>query len=412
MIKVCFYLLCWWTGVSMLIFILRHRLIKETWNEPYCDAVLFVIESDDWGPGDKTHICALKELLAVLRRHTDAQKKPAVLTANIILTVPDSDKMSQNQYQEYACKTLPDHFTPILIFMRKMYDKGLFFPQLHGLAHYNPEKISALAAADTQNVREWIAETPCEWEQLPHPLQAHYVDGTILPSQPIDRETQQKFIETAVLLFKQAFGFAGKSTVAPCYLWDDTTESIWADAGYRYIQTAGYRCIGLDGQGNYVQRPEIIRPGQKSSSGMLYLVRTVMFEPSDFPDAETTCIRQIKQAVSQGLGVVISTHRYNYAGQNSCLEPSINALDRILSFARKKYNNLCFLHSEALGDILEKNRGCPNRLVKSGMFLYRLWYRHKKLRFISIATLLILPALVIVWGSRLAKRQRSFRWQP
>lgn len=407
MVEVCFYLFCGWVGTLILILILKYPLFKATWNEPYFDSVLVVIESDDWGPGDDDHIHGLHKLLSVLKRYKDTSGRTAVLTANIILTIPDSEKMVQDNYERYEYKTLPDHFGKILGFMRDMYDQGLFFPQLHGLAHYYPEKITEQAGSDSSGVRDWICNAPYEWENLPHQLQAHYIDGAALPSEPVAYETQKYFIETAVLLFKKAFGFNSRSTVAPCYLWDDTTEKIWTDSGFRYIQTAGYRCTGLDSNGNYVQDPKIIRAGDTNFSGLIYLVRTVMFEPRDFCDAEKTCIKGIKQAVNQGLPVVISTHRYNYAGAGSCLMPSIEALDRILTFIVKNYTDSLFLNSEELSVLLEKKNNNDFFLFKLRMFLCRLWYRHKKLRYFSLVSLLILPGLGIILGSGLLKKNRS-----
>ncbi|MDA3787609.1 MAG: hypothetical protein PF503_03825 [Desulfobacula sp.] len=406
MVEFLLYLMGFWSVPLILILFSRYKLLITAWNEPYFVSALVVIESDDWGPGDEGHILGLKELLAVLGRHMDSKGRSAVLTANIILTVPDGDKIIQHDYQHYYFKSLPEHFQKMLIFMVQMYNQGLFFPQLHGLAHYHPEKITELAGLGNDNVRNWISHSSFEWEQLPHPLQSHYIDGTTLPSRPVEYEIQENFVKISVLLFKQAFGFDSTSTVAPCYLWDDNTEKIWSDSGFRYIQTAGYRCTGLDLHGAYLQCPKILRTGDQSPLGLIYLVRTVMFEPKDFSDAEKICIKGIEQAVNQGLPVVISTHRYNYAGTGSCLISSVEALDRILNFITKNYNDIHFLNSEELGKIIEK-KTCLNTIqffFKVRAFLYRVWYRHRKIRFLSYGTLLILPGVALIGILNLFKK--------
>ena len=406
LIYILITLLLFWLAVALLLWLGKHELFKKTWHEPYIREKVVVIESDDWGPGGDFHADRLLRLVDVLSSYKDSLGRPAVLTADMVLTVPDLKQTMTTPDQPLKRNTLNRDF-PIVhqAFLTAM-KNGVFVPQLHGLEHLYGEGLKRLAKKNDARAQNAIqTERWWDWETLDSPLQSHYVDGTSLPTKAHAPDIQQAIVDKATQLFEQCFGFPTASTVAPCYLWVDDTEKAWAEKKIRIIQTAGYRCPGRRENGSYFQDRQEIRTGDRNELGQLYLVRNAMYEPVD-GRRENDCIRHIEQAFKQGIPASISTHRYNYTRTEDECEMSLAGLQKILYHCTKKYKDLRFVSSAELGLWLLEQGSLINPadkttwpsltvitgLKKTGPFLNRLWYRHQKIRLIAIITGLVVPA--------------------
>lgn len=396
------YIACFWITSLSVLYFLKRDLFRQTWHEPYFSSPMLVIESDDWGPGGSEYEEGLRRVIEVLRKYKDRKGHPAVLTANVVLSAPDPETIKRNRYTQCTPRFLKDQYQSIYKLLRYGQDEGLILPQLHGLSHaYTPGLLRLARDGDTI-VRYWLENFPGEWEKLPHPLQSHYVDGTRLPSNSLSFEEQLGMIQDAMLVFRNHFGMDSLSTVAPCYLWDENTEKAWQAAGVQFIQTAGYRCTMLNSKGDYQQDQPTIRMGDKNILEQIYLVRTVMYEPRDRSDAEEICWKGIRRAFRQGLPAVICTHRHNFAVCDSISNKALAGLDRLLSKTLNKYPDVNFLNSLELGiTVRDMQRGSTysrscSQILRCKFFLCRLWVRHWKLRYFSVATLIIIPAVIYV----------------
>lgn len=393
-----------WVMLIAALLLWKRDLFLNTWNEAYLAQPCLLIESDDWGPGGTFHAERLHELTATLNRYTDSVGRPAVLTADMVLAVPDFQAMARNGFNHYERRSLKDGFPELTDAFHAAMATGSFVPQLHGLEHQHGEGLARLARERDTRIQSAVADTDFwDWEQLDSPLQAHYVDGTQLPSTPHPLEEQKNLTQTAFQLFEDTFGFKSLSTVAPCYLWVDDTETAWSEQGARYIQTAGYRCPGRRADGSYIQDIREIRPGYRSSADQIYLVRNAMYEPVDGRKADT-CIQEIEQAFGQALPATISTHRYNYTRSEAEHHDSLEGLAQILESVTQ-HPGLRFLSSPELGQWLDKGGKLENPadctswpelhamqgFAKFAPFLKRLRMRHAKLNLIYWATLLFIP---------------------
>lgn len=399
----------WLLTVALLI-LYGGRLFRKTWNEVYLGEPVLCIESDDWGAGAQGQAEALRSILDVCSSFRDVKGRKAVFTANVVLTAPDLARVRNGWNSDGASLSLRTDFWDVYEVMRWGMQRGVLCPQLHAKEHvYLPGLIEMAKRRDSVLINELPSQNePPTWETLPHPLQAHYVNGTTLPSAPLSLSEQSQMVCEAVELFKEYFGIGSLSTVAPCYLWDDRTEKAWHDAGIRFIQTAGYRCTSLDKDGRYVQDPAAIRFGERNPLGQVYLVRTAMYEPADRHDAERRCWTGVVRALRQGLPAVISTHAYNYVGSRAERERALVGLRQVLGKALQRYPRLRFMSTPELGEAIEGFRDGASENgrfkadalrratgpAKLSAFLYRLWYRHLKLRIAFVATLLIVPGVV------------------
>jgi hypothetical protein len=418
MLLFLFILAVWWSLCLLLLWLWKGELFKNTWQEPYFGDTPVLIESDDWGPGGASHIERLQGVSEMLANQRDSVGRPAVITADMVLAIPDIPAIKQSNPPEYKRKILDQGFPDLLQAIRESISQGVLVPQLHGLEHLNGEafarlirdqdpRLETIAAAD-----EWW-----DWEQLDSPLQGHYVDGSRLPTTAIGIEKARKLIKQATATFERLFGHPSISSVAPCYLWNSDIESIWREAGIRYIQTGGYRCPGRDENGRYLQDRRLIRPGARSDADQRYLVRNVMYEPVDGRNTPETAYAEALRARRQALPITISTHRYNFTGDVREYLFSRDGLDRLLGQMTSQLRAVRFLSSPELGESLDspqsplKNRfdqtewpplGRLQGIGKLSAFLYRLRYRHPKLLLFTFASGLIIPAALLAWIGGLA----------
>jgi hypothetical protein len=401
-------LLVLWGATLLVIVTTRRGLLDATWREPYVEEPVVILESDDWGPGAPEHGDALRRLLQVLATHRDGVGRPAVLTANMVLSVPDGSAIAAGGFTAYVRRELDVDFPDLFRTMAEGLAAGTFIPQLHGREHLNPEALVRRARDGDIELRA-LLETPgwSDWETLDSPLQGHFVDGGELPTRPVAADQQSVMVAEGIRLFARAFGGLPSSAVAPCYLWDDDTEAAWAGAGVRYIQTAGYRCIGRDSDGSYIQSPQWIHAGSTNRHGQRYLVRNVMYEPADGRGWEAAWC-EVRRRFGEAQPAVVSTHRYNY----TCLasqEQALLGLDELLDRVCRHYPWVRFAASPEWGRWLERGeladaltRGkwpalrrasTPRRVAG---FLRRLWRRHEKLRWLVAGTGLIVPGVLLL----------------
>ncbi len=394
----------------------KYPLFKRTWQELYFADTPVLIESDDWGPGEELHAQRLLELLACLETHKDSVARSAVLTADIVLSVPDIEKIMADPAKAYHRKVLNEGSPGIYQAMLRSIKQGVLVPQLHGLEHLNGQGFAKLCQQHDSRIMTALAlPQQWDWESLDSPLQGHYVDGSCLPTQAISSEQAQTLIALATQTFTELFGFASFSTVAPCYLWNSTIEQHWKNHGISVIQTAGYRCDARDKHGAYHQDRYLLRAGDLSESAQVYLVRNVMYEPVDGNNNAKTAYQEALRAYAQALPISISTHRYNYTRSEDEFVSSLQGLDQLLTAIGSSLSRLRFVSSPELGqqylmddtDIVNNFNGRQwmplkrlSGLKKLAPFLRRLYYRHPKLVLLAYISGLILPVSLLCRYSR------------
>ncbi|ANE57707.1 hypothetical protein [Methylomonas sp. DH-1] len=403
------FILGFWSACIAGLWLWKKELFISTWNEAYFADTPVLIESDDWGPGAEFHADRLQQLLDMLARHRDTAGRNAVLTADMVLAVPDLERIASEG--EYRRKMLDADFPAIYQTLKDGIARDILTPQLHGLEHLNGAAFARLYRQDDPRLAVAKATADwSDWESLDSPLQGHYVDGSALPTSPVDSAEAQNIIELAAASFQRMFGAPSVSTVAPCYLWSDNIEAYWSKQNIIAIQTAGYRCTGRDQSGHYRQDPPIIRVGNKSRLGQTYLVRNVMYEPVDGKNTVASAIAEAEMAYLQAAPISISTHRYNFTRSETECSNAIAGLDRLLSAITDSFPRVRFLSSAELAETLsDQSLEMINRFNgkrwpalnpargqrKLGAFLYRLYYRHRKLALIGYMTGLCLPAWII-----------------
>ena len=94
--------------------------------------------------------------------------------------------------------------------------------------------------------------------------------------------------------------------------------------------------------------------GKKSSSGIGYLIRNVVFEPSSNlnKDWVDSALKQIEVSFTNNRPVIIDTHRVNYIGylNHKNRDRGLQLLNDLLSSILKRWPDVKFLNSEELAE--------------------------------------------------------------
>jgi hypothetical protein len=327
-------LLLWAT----ILLVFAAQLVAR-WREPVFRHPILIIESDDWGAGPLAQADALRHLSALLQRVSDRSGRSALMTLGVILEVPDGPRIAATHCTEYHALPLTDpRFDDVRAAMVDGIAIGVFAPQLHGQCHYWSPAVLAAARTD-DSVRAWlIAPEPAATEDLPSPLQSRWVDASSLPSRALTPDAIQQAVATEAADYQTLFGSAPQVAVATTFVWNDTVEAAWAQAGVETIITPGRRatCRNAAGQPGCVDAPMLT--GARSLAGPSFLVRDVYFEPA-LGHVPQRLVDGLQARTRQGRACLVETHRFNFL---QAPDASLAALETALREALARSPDLRF----------------------------------------------------------------------
>jgi hypothetical protein len=345
---------------------------------------IVVIESDDWGsiriPSKDTYHLFVKKgygvessaynrydslesdndlqaIFEVLSSFKDIHNNPAVFTANCIIANPDFEKIRKSGFNEYhyepVAATLqhyPAHQQVVHLWKEGL-QKKLFIPQCHGREHLHVGRwMKRLQSGDKDVLFCFDQHTTFSGDGK--------TDYSFMEALDFDHISElddlNKILAEGLQLFHNFFGYTSKSFIAPCYTWHPGMEPVMKANAVKYIQ------------GNITQlQPPLINNqykvkyhymGQRSGSGLRYLIRNCIFEPTLHPqlDSVSRCLNQIDIAFQWNKPAIISSHRLNYIG---CLDESnriknLALLKKLLSAIQKKWPDVEFMSTDQLGEMM------------------------------------------------------------
>ena len=334
-----------WLGVVGGVLLYCRRDLLAIWREPVLRHPVMVIESDDWGAGPvEAQAAALHQLTAMLSRHQDRLGRHPMMTLALVLAVADGPAIRRDG--RYHRRLLDDPiFRTVRQAIEQGRDAGVFALQLHGLEHYWPEN---LMASTDPSVRGWlIDETPGTTERLPSHLQSRWVDAAVLPSRPLGSSVAEAAVREEVEHYRRLFGAPPRVAVPPTFVWTETVERAWAQAGVEFVVTPGLRsaCRNAAGLPDCDSGP--IYNGQPGL-GVRYLVRDDYFEPERGHRAERG-MAALARKWSQRRACLFETHRSNFIGDEASRSRYLAEIDRLYTLALDQYADLRFVSTEELG---------------------------------------------------------------
>jgi hypothetical protein len=351
---------------------------------------IIVIESDDWGSirmpskevynklenfGIDVNNCSyckfdalasetdLSLFFEVLKSHKTNNNKWPVVTANVIVANPNFKKIKESNFNEYSfeiftetlCKNDKDNSSFDL--WKKGIADHIFYPQLHGREHLNIKlwmdylRKGSLETRFSFDLEMFGISTNITKEKRKSYMAA-------LNFQKMEElDNQKEILKEAQNIFKNIFGFASKSFIAPNYVWSSEIEETLKEIGIEYIQSGKHQIIpdGARGKINYIRH----YVGQRNKHNQIYLVRNCSFEPS-INNSKTIvedCLSQIEAAFRWKKPAIISSHRLNYIGSidEKNRTKNLEHLDELLGKIIKRWPNVEFMTSDELGDLIKNN---------------------------------------------------------
>jgi hypothetical protein len=349
---------------------------------------VLVIESDDWGsiriPNKEVQQHLVNEslikltdpfsafdclesaddyeaLFEVLENHKDCFGKNPVLTANMVMANPDFEKIKDNQFQNYYfepfVKTYKNYYPNYLTFGALEYGikQKLMFPQFHAREHLNAMQwLIRLQNGDDRFLKAFDLNCFSIDD-----LSAGNVRSNLMASYDYQNDKELDFIKESINeglnLFEQVFGFASKTTIAPCYVWNDNIESILNQAGVKCLQSSYVQQKNSYGQHHRIWQ----KMGRSNQLNQKYFVRNVLFEPALNKKINwvNNAIESIAIAFFWDKPAIVASHRINYVAGLSGVNRAYNLeqLDELLNKVLKKWPDIEFINSEQLLDLYSKN---------------------------------------------------------
>jgi len=353
------------------------------------DRKIIIIDSDDWGSIRMPSRAAYERLLQKglnlnggdgqryslydtiastddlellydsLYKFKDKNNIPAVLTANSVVANPDFEKIKNADFQNY-------YYEPVTNTMKK-YSKGkdvfrlwkegisdnVFKPQFHGREHLNVSLwMNALIKKDKETM---LAFNEGLWAFMPELYAGKGLEyeAAFQLSGISKLEKHKEIIKDGLKLFNDLFGYNALYFVPPNGRISNKLNAVCFDNGIRFrsVSTVQYE-YNL----NDKTKKKYHWLGQSDKSGIKYIVRNCVFEPSrpgrDWVDS---CLSDIKIAFKYGKPAIISSHRVNYIGVHDVKnrDNGLKQLNELLTYVLKYWPDVEFMSSDKLGELIE-----------------------------------------------------------
>lgn len=340
-----------------------------------------IIESDDWGAVRMPSKQALKAfsnkgldlansiykndslasnedidtLFNLLQSFSDCKGNPLKLTANAIMANPDFEKIKAADFTKFYFEDFretllryPEHDKAFLKWQQG-FKEGIFMPQFHGREHLQYNRwLKVLQSGNEQALFCFDWGSTYSGKDDYSFMEAYDWD------KPSDIETHKVTIAEGLAMFKNIFGFASKSFIAPCYNWDPGIETTLQANGVRLIQSLRNQSVPTGSFNNYKRVPHFF--GEKNSLGLTYNIRNCFLEPSLQPkkDWVDSCLAQIQAAFMWHKPAVICSHRINFVGciDKANAERGLKDLKILIKKVLNKWPDVQFISTDQLDDLL------------------------------------------------------------
>lgn len=350
---------------------------------------IVVIESDDWGSirmpskqvfkkclsaGYRVDKIAyerfdslasqddLELLFEVLSRHIDHKGNSAVITANVLTSNPDFEKIKASDYREYYYELITDTFEKYpnhgncFNLWEKGKEEGVFFPQSHGREHLNVSLfMKALREGDKDALFGFEHGMPGCIPKCDTKGGNKYVE-TLRYLDQSDKENKLYIIAEGLDLFEKLFGFCSKSFIPPNHIWNPDYNELISSLGVKYYQgRRKMKEILPDG----TVKLHSHKLGEENEFGQKYLIRNATFEPAlshSGEDSVDKCLKDINIAFRMKKPAIICSHRLNYVGfiDPDNRDKNLTLLNKLLKNIIKKWPEVEFMNSVELGSLIEK----------------------------------------------------------
>lgn len=352
---------------------------------------IIVFESDDWGsirmpsknvykrcleagykvdqiPYERYDSLAsetdLELLFNVLKSVADKVGNPAVITANVLTSNPNFEKIRASNFQHYSYelitetfKKYPEHANCLSLWKDGM-ESGVFYPQSHGREHLNVSLFMNALQQRENDVHFGFEHNMPGCIPKKNPKKGNKFVESLRFTNSQDKKEKFLNILEGLDLFEKILGYRSKSFTPPNYLWSPDFDAEISKRGVRYYQgNHKMKEPTFDGSVRYHRH----FLGDTNKYDQRYLIRNANFEPSlvsSKSDTVDQCLKEISIAFRLKKPAIICSHRLNYVGfiDKKNRDNNLRSLNELLHLILKKWPNVEFMNSVQLGSLIEKEQ--------------------------------------------------------
>jgi len=305
----------------------------------------------------------LDALFNVLQSVKDKNGRHAVFTPFALPCNIDFEKMAEEGYESYHYELLSDTFKKLSDKHPKAYSgayelmkegikEKIFLPQFHGREHINLKVFE-----EKLKNRDHELMTALKYRSFTSISSSGY--STISAAAAFDfwkYEENEKFdeiIRDGLIAFKKVFGYPSNHFNAPAGREHPVIHNVLHKNGVEYLDTP---LIKKEHQGNGKYKTVFNYTGKKNQFGQIYLVRNVVFEPTEERGVNWVdyTMNQIEAAFRWNRPAIISSHRVNFCGHidPENREKGLCALRELLKRITEKWPEVEFMAANELGDLV------------------------------------------------------------
>lgn len=309
----------------------------------------------------------LEMLYEVLTSVKDINGKNAVFTPFAVPCNINFEKLEDENYVQYQYELLPQTFAKLVAADKASYQgawelwqegiqKGLMVPQFHGREHLNIQVFEEkLKRRDKELLtvlknRSYTGLSNSSYRNIGQTAAFGFWNFE-------ENHGFKSIIEDGLDAFEKVYGYRSVHFNAPAGNEHHIIYSFLSKCGIKYIDTS---LIKKEHQGLGKYKTKINYTGKKDSSNILYVVRNVVFEPTEKNgiDWVNLALQQIDSAFRWNRPAIISSHRVNFCGHT---EPNnrkigLSALKELLKRITQKWPETEFMSADQLGNLIAKEK--------------------------------------------------------
>jgi nicotinamide mononucleotide adenylyltransferase len=342
---------------------------------------VLVIESDDWGsiriPNKEAQQYLINEklikitdpfsaydclenandyesLIEVLKSYKDKLGNHPVITTNMVMANPDFIKIKANQFQNFYiesfAKTYENYYPnqQTLEVLKNGIHQKLIYPQFHAREHLNAlQWLKRLQNSDERFLKAFDVNCFAIDD-----LEQGNIRANLMASYDYQNMYEYNFVKESITdglkMFEQTFGFTSKTTIAPCYVWNDYIEKLFNEAGVKSLQSSYIQ------QKKHTEKHQRVwqKMGNTNQYQQKYFVRNVLFEPA--LNHKTKWVEKAMESIAIAFfwnkPAIVGSHRINYVAglSKENRNNNLEQLNELFKKVIKKWSDIEFINSEQL----------------------------------------------------------------
>lgn len=307
----------------------------------------------------------LEMLFDVLTSVKDQNGRNAVFTPFVVPCNIDFEKIEETEFSEYYYEKLPETFRKMSWLQPQEYKgawdlwlegirKGILFPQFHGREHLNLKLFNEKLKCKDQALLTSLRNR--SFARIPSNEYSTISAGTAFDFWNINEtETFREIIEDGLNVFEEVFGYRAVHFNPPGGREHPVIHGALKDNGIKYIDTP---LLKKEHQGSGKFKTFFNYTGKKNGLGQTYIVRNVVFEPTNPNrglDWVAYALDQIEAAFRWNRPAIISSHRVNFCGHIEAKnrKQGLNALKALLQKIVQRWPEVEFMAANELGALIE-----------------------------------------------------------